>query len=216
MYSSWCYLWIILTASISRNCLIFFWSKKKKVQELNCEEIEQSIMNTYTVKRNHVLSLKCFTFVCKAEIYWWIWKRKFYLKDPKARREGAHNHRWRNFLDDLKKQIRLDTTYQRGSFIMKANIHGANLPPFSVSLLWVHVCHPIYMYADPKKKYKGTSRSILREIHSHLVSRLENTACITGSIWNEGECKNLHANRFHKRSPCIKTLCAQKTKIKKI
>lgn len=33
---------------------------------------------------------------------------KFYLRKPRAQRNRAGNHRWRNFLDDLKEQMRSD------------------------------------------------------------------------------------------------------------
>lgn len=58
---------------------------------------------------------------------------------------------------------------------------------------------------------EGTSRPIMTEIHSHHVCLLKNSACIIGGM---GKYKNLHANRFYRHSPCIKTLEAQKTKDK--
>lgn len=53
--------------------------------------------------------------ISKGQVFLWTVEQKvFYLTEPRAWKGGAGNHRWRNFLDDLKEQTQ-DWTQQHES-----------------------------------------------------------------------------------------------------
>lgn len=121
------------------------------------------------------------------------WESKmFYLKEPRVRgRKGAWNHRWRNFLDDLKEQIGLDREkiiYKKIWMTIKANTHAVFFAPSCFFFCMCQSLPPWHTHREAQTIIKNQVDPFW-EIHSHLVWLVTHSICIMVRVWRWGKCR---------------------------